>query len=387
MENFQDFVEKVRDANPIEDVLQDSGIALHGHGRLRTAAKHDSMKVRVDYGRVFWYSQQWNGDVFGWVMKERGCDFGEALEHLARRARLEMPKFSRKNEGDVFRARATADAFSVAANVFHRWLAGDKERGVTADTDALAYAHGRAWTDETLAAALIGFSGRKTDAQIADMKGEFEMCGIDPHSPAAVAVMGFQGDVDKWARKYSVRDEEDFDEGWVLKGRIHGLMDTPGIIYAHQHKGGVNYLSRRNLPGFDKIKDKETGKEREWKCFNPYKMLAGPKQPYFNHVHRMDRVLIGVEGQGDAVSYGQMGYGAIAFCGLMGDIAVMTPEDADRIRQLGGYINKHPVFYLFMDDDEPGQKAVRYAAKILGPKMMVGRMTRLMARDEANNVQ
>ena len=34
MENFDDFVEKVRDANPIEKVLEESGIHLRGHGRL-----------------------------------------------------------------------------------------------------------------------------------------------------------------------------------------------------------------------------------------------------------------------------------------------------------------------------------------------------------------
>lgn len=387
MEDFSSFIERVRDANPIEDVLQDSGISLRGHGRLRTAVKHDSMKVRTDYGRVFWYSQNWNGDVYGWVMKEKGCDFSEALDVLARRAHIEMPKFARKNEGDVLRARATADVFSVAANVFHRWLVGDKERGVEADAEALAYVRGRAWTDETLNSELIGFSGRKNDAQVKDMKGEFQMTGIDPLLPAAVAVLGFQGDVDKWAREQDVRDHEDFDEGWVLKGRIHGLMDTPGIIYAHKHKGGVNYLSRRHLPGHDTITDKETGKARDWKSFNPYKMLAGIKQPYYNAAHRVDRPLVGVEGQGDAVSYGQLGYSAIAFCGLMGDIATMTPEDGERMRQLAAYINKHPAFYLFMDDDEAGQKTVAMAAKLLGPKMMVGRMTRLQPRNEANNVE
>jgi len=387
MDNFEQFAEQVRDANPIEGVLQESGISLRGHGRLRTAANHDSMKVRVDYGRVFWYSQNWNGDVFGWVMRDKGYDFPAALEHLARRANLEMPKFQRRDEGDILRARATADVFSVAANVFHRWLVGDAERGVAADAEALAYARGRGWSDETLNSALIGFSGRKSAEQIADMKGEFSLCGIDPLSPAAVAVIGFQGDVDKWARERDVRDHEDFDDGWVVKGRIHGLMDVPGIIYAHQHKGGVNYLSRRHLPGHDKITDKETGNARDWKSFNPYKLLAGPKQVYWNHAHRTDRPLIGVEGQGDAVTYGQWGYGAVAFCGLMGDIQNMTQEDAERMTRLASYIQKHAAFHLFMDDDAAGQKTVWQAAKIFGPKMLVGRMTRLVSRDEANNVE
>lgn len=387
MENFEDFVEKVRDANPIEEVLKDDGISLRGHGRLLTASKHDSMKVRTDMQRVFWYSQNWNGDVFAWKMREKGVDFQTALEMLARRAHLEMPKFQQVNEGEVQRKRATADIFSVAANVFHRWLMGDEEKGMKPDDEALAYARGRGWTDETLQAALVGFSGRKTEAQIKDMRGELGLYGIDPQSPAGVAVLGFEGDVDGWAKAQGIRDDEDFDEGWIEKKRIHGLMDTPGLIYAHQHKGGVKYLSRRQLPGFDKIKDRETGKQREWKSFNPYKLMAGPKQVYFNHAHRVDRPIILCEGQGDAVTWGQLGHGAMAFCGLLGDIGQMAPEDGERQRRLTAYLKKHATVYLALDDDEAGQKAIRLAAKMLGMKLQVVRMTRLVARDEANHVE
>jgi hypothetical protein len=141
------------------------------------------------------------------------------------------------------------------------------------------------------------------------------------------------------------------------------------LIYAHHFQGGVKYLSRRNLPGFDKIKS--NGKEREWKSFNPYKLLAGPKQPYFNHAHRMDRPLICVEGQGDAITWGQWGYGCMAFCGLLADPNSMSPEDGDRMRKLVTFIKKHPSIYLSLDDDEAGQKAVRLAAKWLGPKVQI----------------
>lgn len=364
--NFDDFVEQVRDANPIERVLEESGIHLRGHGRLRTASKHDSMKVRTDMQRVWWYSQQWNGDVFGWVMREKGCDFMAALEILARRAHIDMPSLARVNESEVRRIRATADAFSVAADVFHRWLTEDK--------DALAYASGRGWSQETIDAALVGFSGRKTADQVKDMKGEFSLYGIDLLSPAAVAVLGFDGDVSAWAASQGIRDASDFDDEWINKGRIHGLMDVPGLIYAHKHHGGVKYLSRRNLPGFDKIKSE--GKTREWKSFNPYKLLAGPKQVYWNHAARVDQPLICVEGPGDAISYGQLGFGAMAFCGLLGDVTQVAPEEAERMRKMGALINKHQAVYLHFDEDEAGQKAIRLAAKLLGPKIQIVRMTR-----------
>jgi hypothetical protein len=305
-------------------------------------------------------------------MKEKGWDFNQALEHLARRAHIDMPRFTQVNESEVRRNRATADVFSVAAHVFHRWLVGDEKMGVYADSEARAYALGRAWTENTMKESLLGFSGRKTAEQINDMKGEFSLYGIDPLSPAAVAVLGFDGDVGSWAVKQAVRDHEDFDKEWISKGRIHGLMDVPGLIYVHQHQGGVKYLSRRQLPGFDSIKS--DGKTRAWKSFNPYKLLAGPKQPYFNHIHRMDRALVCVEGQGDAITFGQCGQGAMAFCGLLGDPAQMAPEDAERMRKLAGYVNKHPAVYLALDNDAAGQKAIRMAARLLGPKTQIVRM-------------
>jgi len=376
--NFDDFVEQVRDANPIEKVLEEGGIRLRGHGRLRTAAQHDSLKVRTDMQRVFWYSQNWNGDVFAWVMKEKGCEFSQALEILARRANIDMPRFAQVNESEVKRVRATADVFSVAANVFHRWLVGDKELGIDADADALKYAYSRAWTEHTINEELVGFSGRRSEWQIKDMRADFNLYGIDPFSPAAVAILGFEGDIGSWAVKYGVRDHVDFDVEWIDKRRIHGLMDTPGLIYVHTHQGGVKYISRRQLPGFDKIKS--DGKARDWKSFNPYKLLAGPKQPYFNSVHRMDRALVCVEGQGDAISFGQLGQGAMAFCGLLGDPKQMAPEDGERMRKLAAYINKHPAVYLCLDDDEAGQKAIKQAGSLLGAKVQIVHMWEMITR-------
>ena len=388
MANFHDFVEQVRDANPIEDILKESGVTLSGGRTKRGTSKgHHGMVVRTDWQRIFWYDDNWNGDVFKWVMRNKGVEFQEALELLALRAHIEMPKFQQVNESEIRRNRSTADVFSVAANVFHRWLMGDKEKEIKPDEEAQAYARGRGWTDETIRAALNGFSGRKADWQYKDMRGELQLYGIQPLSLAGVAVLGFEGDVDTWARAEGIRDDENFDEEWIEKKRIHGLMDTPGLIYAHQHKGGVKYLSRRQLPGFDKIKDRETKKEREWKSFNPYKLLVGPKQPYFNHVHRIDRAITLSEGQGDAETWGQLGHGAMAFCGLLGDIGQMAPEDTERARRLAAYIKKHPAVYLALDDDEAGQKAIRFAAKMLGMKVQIVRMSRLTPRDEANHVE
>lgn len=391
MDHFEEVIEKVREANPIEDVIAESGIVLKGgHTKHGTTKGTMSLIVKCDWGRFFWYSASRNGDVFAWVMQEKGLDFFGALEHLAKRAHVDLPKFSPGvlSEQRMKVNRATADVYSVAAQVFNKFLLGheDTERGVKieADAAALEYARGRGWLDETLRREVVGFSGRKADWQIAEMKKELQLFGIDLNSPAAVSIFGFQGDVMAWATAAGIGAEAKA-EGWDDKTRIHGLMDTPGLIYAHQWRGAVGYLSRRQLPGFDVIKDKDG--ERVWKSFNPNKLLAGNKAVYVNHAERSDKPLICVEGQGDAISFSQLGYGALAFCGLMGEIGNMAPEEAERLRKLAGWINKHPAVYLFLDDDEPGQKAIRQAAHLLGMKVQIGRMTRLMSRDEANNVE
>lgn len=386
--NFDDFVEQVREANPIEKVIEEAGMKLKGHGRLRSGVKHDSLKVRTDMQRFFWYSQNAQGDVFEWVMREKGVEFGEALELLARRAHIEMPRFARDvNPHEVKRTRATADVFAAAAQIFHRWLTGDEERGVKADAEALEYARGRGWKDEMIQRELIGFSGRKTAEQFKDMREEFKMLGIDMKSPAAVAVFGLHEGIEEWAAAADML-EEAREAGWIEKGHIHGLMDTPGLIYSHQRRGGIGYLTRRNLPGFDKIKDRDSGKERDWKSHNPQKELAGARQAYINRAERVDRPLICVEGQGDAISFGQLGHGALAFCGLLGEISYMAVEDAERLRQLAVWINKHPSVYLMLDDDEPGQKAIRQAANLLGVKVQIMRMTPgLLPREDAPQME
>lgn len=285
---------------------------------------------------------------------------------------------------EVKRQRAAADVFAAAANVFHRWLVGDAERGIEPDGEALEYARGRGWKDETLVRELVGFSGRKSESHVNDMREEFKMLGIDVNSPAGVAVFGLHDDIAGWAAAADMVDEARA-AGWIDKGHIHGLMDKPGLIYTHARRGSIGYLTRRQLPGFDKITVE--GKTRDWKSHNPQKELAGARLAYINRVERVDKPLICVEGQGDAISLGQVGFGALAFCGLLGEVGYMAVEDAERLRQLAAWIAKHPAVYLMLDDDEAGQKAVRQAAGLLGSKVQIMRMTRLVARDEANNVE
>ena len=363
---MDDIIERIRESNPIEDVIEESGFLLHGHGRYRRGRgrDYDSLVVNVRDQMFVWNSRAsdgWRGDVFTWVMKFKGFDFKGAVEYLAKRAGLPAPVWGAVNEGEVQRKRATANVFSVAAEVLHRWLGGDEDKGTVPDQDALDYARAtRGWTDETLDEALIGFSGRKQAWQIKDMQGEFSLHGIDPESPQAVAILGFSGDVAAWGKRWDVDAAAVAD--WAERGRIHGLMDTPGLIYVHRHNGQVQYLTRRQLPGFDVIR--QGGKERPWKSFNPPVALVGSRQPYFNHVYRRDAgECVIVEGQGDAVTLGQWGFAAVALCGVQARDPAMG--------WLAGHLKKHQTLYLALDADEAGQGNLEQVAQAFGPMIRV----------------
>ena len=268
---------------------------------------------------VFSATQTWKcfgscndgGDIFDFVMKQNpSYDIKEAIKDLAKRAGVEM----KAEGGDLSQrvaARAKESALKVAMGVFRRWLVGvtEKDGKVTRepDAEALAYALDRGWTLDTIKLEGVGFSGRASAAAFEEMRGEFNMHGIDLESPEAVMILGFKGDVARWAQAHGL-DPASFGDNY-----IQGLMSKPGLVYAHKLNGKIEYLSARLLPGFD----------ADRKSHNPSAALAGPRQPYFNGLHRGHhaegkpkgaRIHV-VEGQGDAITWRQFGEPAMAMCG------------------------------------------------------------------------
>lgn len=277
------------------------------------------------------------GTVIDWVLKENpGWDVTEAVRELAKRANI--PLHSEDMNGPDMKqrlaVRAREDALQIAARLFHKWLFEDQE--------ALAYAHGRGWSDETLKAERVGFSGRLTAAQVDEMRQEFAMHQVATDSPNAVMILGLPkgSDVAGWARKHGI------DPKSLPEEKVHGLMATPGLVYAHRPGGRITYMSRRQLPGHDGFEGDKGWVE--WKSFNPYAVLAGERVPYFNHMHLRedDRIMV-VEGQGDAVTLGQWGIPAMALSGSS------WKSLTDTIRMLQ---EKYDAIFWATDSDAPGEK-------------------------------
>jgi hypothetical protein len=313
-------IEDIKERLKLEDlVAEEAGVKLRRSGANLVGFCPFHHNAHTPALVVWRGSQTWRcfgacnegGDVLDWVMKKNpGWDIQEAIRFLAEKAHIQM-----RAEGTDLQARKAAQAkesaLKIAARVFRRWLLGETDKAgavkVAPDEKALTYAIERGWTMDTIRASGMGFSGRATAAQVNEMRGEFSMHGIDPESPEAVMVLGFRGEVALWAGAHGL------DASALGENYIQGLMSKPGLVYVHKWDGVIEYFSLRLLPGFDE----------ERKSHNINATIAGPRRPYFNWLHRSHhaegaekgkRIHI-VEGQGDAVTWGQFGEAAMALCG------------------------------------------------------------------------
>ncbi len=335
---MDDIVEKVKEVNRIEDVIEEMGYSLQRRqGKYIRARDHDSLVINTHNQTYTWNSKnEIQGDVIEWVMRRNGWDFKTVVEWLARRAHMPEPRWRQEDEGKRELRRKREKVFALAQVAMQRWLWDDAE--------ALGYARGRGWTDETIREAGLGFSGRRTAAALVDLRGDFSLHEIDPESPEAVAILGFQGDVRRWAEKWEVDISQ--QPQWVEWGRVVGITGKTRLVYPHYVNGRVQTFSGRNILGA------EINKEgREVKAYNLPVILAGSRHLFFNHAYstRAETCVL-VEGQADAITLGQWGIAAVALIGTG------WQDQKDAIEEMR---KRHPRLYLGMDADEAGLKAVQ----------------------------
>ena len=343
-----DFIEEIRDRNPIEDIIEADGYPLSKRGLYWKCTTHGTggLVVSPSRGLYYWNVQDEHGDVFTWVEHRQRVDFKGAAEWLARRANLPEPNWRHEDAAARMAARAREDALEVAQRVFVRWLGRTPA--------ALDYCTGRGWTqsgldDEdgsptpgTITLAMLGFSGDGSASDFQEMRGELGLANVDLESRAAVAILGKRGGLSSWATNHGVELEDD----WVLNDRIPAMVGGRRLVYPHVRGGRIRYLSARSIEGKYH--------------YNLPRCLVGDRQPLFNQVYssKADLAVV-VEGQADALSLGQLGIPAVALAG------VKPGED------LADLLRGHKGVYVALDADKAGTANAWKVADALGPMARV----------------
>jgi len=250
------------------------------------------------------------------------------------------------------------------------------ERRLWENAQALAYARGRGWSDETIRSeteaggkviargAGLGYSGGSAAAG-ESLKDFIQQKGLDITTPLAVSLFGMKGGVLPWCQSHGIAPASKWAEG----DRIYGLTDFPRLVYPHRKWGqGVTlYFHCRNLTlDGGRLRGVKHG-EAAPQMYNPPAVLVGERPLYFNHRFSKTAEQIGiVEGQADAVTLAQWGVAGIALGGLgaceqLRRVLCLDKRDA---------VQEGRVF-LALDNDGPGREAVPALADLLGGMLRI----------------
>ncbi len=327
-QDFQDFVDEVRERNDLIEVASEY-IKLRRIGSRYAALCpfHNDKKspsLSIDPGKQLFYCFGCNatGNVIHFIMKMENLEFYDALKFLADRAHLPMPEPG--NPADKQKRAEIQDTKqriyqinTEAARYFFRHLAGDKGKS------ALQYLKERGLTNETIKKFGLGFAPEGWS----NLLEYLETKGFTQHQV-------FEAGLAKQRENGSYYDV--FHDGRVIfpiinvQGNIIGFGgrvlegDGGGAKYLNSPETAV-FKKKENLFGLNYAKNDKSGQ------------------------------LLLMEGYMDVISLHQAGIGnAVASLGT-----AFTPEQA---RLLKKYAGKAVLCY---DSDQAGKRATLRAGEIL----------------------
>ncbi len=292
-----------------------------------------------DPPRWYCYRCEKGGDAIGLVMEWQTLDFEGAIEFLAELANIKLEDSGWKQNGAVEykEQRARRDVLTLAARYYAEQLWSEKGK------DALAYVRGRGFSDEALRQAGWGYSdggkglyqylqAKNADLTLAHTMGLVRADTTDftananglEAAPAGYLIYPHSRTTGS-RKKCAECDTLTWHEGDVCLRHTQTLRQF----------AGVNYLSARAVERFDdqgKIIPRKNPKDKS-------RNIVGNRQVYWA-LAPGDHGLVIVEGQADAESLRQLGFSALALCGLGG-----LPE-ADLVR-----VKKREVVYLALDSE------------------------------------
>lgn len=327
-QDFQDFVDEVRERNDLVEIASEY-IKLKRVGNRYAALcpfhndkKSPSLSIAPDKQLFYCFGCNATGNVIHFIMKMENLEFYDALKFLADRVHLPMPEPG--NPGDKQRRAELADKKqriyqmnSEAGRYFFRHLAGEKGK------TALKYLKDRGLTNETIKKFGLGFAPEGWN----NLLDHLQEKGYTPHEiyEAGLARMRDNGTY------YDV-----FHDGRVIFPIINVQGNTIGFggRVLEGDGGGMKYL---NTPETEVFKKKEN--------------LFGLN---YAKNDKSGQMLL-MEGYMDVISLHQAGIGnAVASLGT-----AFTPEQA---RLLKKYAGKAILCY---DTDQAGKRATLRAGEIL----------------------
>lgn len=193
----EDFIEQVRGANDIVEVigtyvqLKRAGASFKGLSPF-TKEKTPSFYVNPDKQVFYCFSSGQGGDVFRFVMVYEGLKFSEAVERLAERAKLPIPRMERSGRGGE--AGAKAHLFEIQDKV-REWYHSLLMRGPGAAV-ARDYLKGRGLGAETAKRFRLGYSPAGWDGLI--QWARREKIGMDALEKLGLVVPGKSGHYDRF---------------------------------------------------------------------------------------------------------------------------------------------------------------------------------------------
>jgi DNA primase catalytic core len=278
--------------------LQKSGQGLRSACPLHKGRNKTAFSVFTDDAGI----QRWHchtdcnagGDAIEFVKRWRGMDFKEALQWLAEEYHLDLELGTGSISPEFQQRREIMDK-SMAFFSGQLWSSIGKE--------AREFLYKRGFTEKTLREAGWGFS-QTDDALLQALTRD----GVDVHLARELGLLR--------------RDGLDFT------ANANGKAASPGgyIIFPHVLGGRAVFFSARAVTPMDP-KDKSRN-------------LPGSRQLYWA-LKSTDPNLVIVEGQADAESLRQVGFSAVALCGL----GSIPEEDVMRIQ-------KRRNVFLALDQDQ-----------------------------------
>lgn len=313
-------VDVMRDYATIEDKGGSKWVKcpFHGGGVEKTA----SCKLNEDRGTYHCFGCNASGDIFTLVQQKEGLDFPSAVEHLARKAGVELEEAIGFQQKDNTK-QSLYDLYSKISNTFSYLLKNNKEA-----EEARNYLKNRNVSDQMIDTFQLGYAPRDPKWLFKFLKGK-----------------GYSEDFLKKSGLFSQNYEG------------YSLFSNRLMFPIRDRQGRVLAFSGRDLSGNSKAKY----------INSPETPIYQKKENFFGIYEAKSTIASGTmqpilcEGNFDVVAMHQAGFtSAVASLGT-----AFTPEQCTNMKK---WFSKVKEFHLLFDSDEAGQRETEKAILLVNSK-------------------